>query len=93
MTKVYYYLPIERFRGTKDINQLPCYPIKYHKGGADETEEELCKVLKKRGAKYNKIVRSKPGATQMYSYNGEAVSDKRSVIRSIETDAVSIRSL
>ena len=90
---MYYFLPIEMFRGTKDINQLPCYPIKYHKGGANEDEEGLCKELKARGAKYNKIVRSRPGATQMYSYNGEAVSDKRNVIRLIETEAVSIRSL
>ena len=92
MTKIFYYLPIERFRGTKDINQLPCYPIKYHKGGTDQDEQELCKMLNTRGAKYNKIVRSKPGATQMYSYNGEAVSDRRSVIRSLENDAVSIES-
>ena len=92
MTKVYYYLPIEKFRGTRDINQLPCYPIKYHRG-TNENEEELCKGLKTRGAKYNKIVRSKPGATQMYSYSGEAVSDKRSLIRSMETDGVSIKSL
>lgn len=92
MTKIYYYLPIDRFRGTKDTNQLPCYTIKYHKGGSSDDEEELCKKLKIRGAKYNKIVRSKPGATQMYSYNGETVSDTRSVIRPTENDAVSVGS-
>ncbi|KAL9118250.1 MAG: hypothetical protein Q9187_005206 [Circinaria calcarea] len=73
MSKVYYWLDIEKFRGTKGINLLPCYPIKYHKDGTSEDEEELLKVLKMRGAKYNKIVRSGPGSTQMYSYKGAGV--------------------
>ena len=93
MTKVFYLLPIDKFRGTKDINQLPCYPIKYYKNGTPEDVDELCKAIKTRGIKYNKIVRSPPGATQMFSYNGEAVSDRRNVIKSTENNGVSIESL
>ena len=91
MTKVWYLLPIDKFRGTKDINQLPCYPIKYYKEGTSGGEAELRKQLKARGARYNRIVRSEPGATQMYSYKGEAVSDRRSVINSTENEAVSVK--
>ena len=97
-TKVYYFLPIDKFQGTKPINQLGTkdnqinvYPLKYHKEGTKEDQEELCKMLQQRGAKYNKIVRSKPGATQMYAYNGDALSDRRSVIRSKESDSVCLQ--
>lgn len=38
MVKTYYWLSIERFLGTKDIDQLSCFPIQYY-----ETGEELFK--------------------------------------------------
>ena len=93
MTKTYYNLPIEKFRGTKDINTLRCYPIKYYKSGASEEIAGLYKSLKQRGAKYNKIVRSKSGATQMYSYDGEAVSNRQSAVRFRDDDEASFWAL
>ena len=90
MIKVYYNLPIDKFRGTKDINQLPCYPLEYYKNGTPEEIAEFCNTLKKRGVKYKEIVRSRPGATQMYSYNGEAVSISRSIIKSMDRNEVGL---
>jgi hypothetical protein len=77
MVKVYYFLPIERYWGTKDIDQLFCYPLQYH----NDDKEELCKSIIARGERYNAIVRSEAGATQMYKYDGPALSERRSVIR------------
>lgn len=84
MTKVYFWLGIEKFSGTKDINQLACYPLKYHK----TDQEGLKKTLEERGIKYDKIVRSKTGAKQMYAYNGEALSERRNAIRLSDEDTV-----
>ncbi|MCJ1417781.1 hypothetical protein MMC32_004126 [Xylographa parallela] len=78
MTKVYFWIQIKKFRGTRDISQLECYPCKFHKGD----EEEFMSTLRKRGAKYNRIVRSKDGATQMRHYEGDALSDQRNAIKS-----------
>lgn len=90
MVKVYYCLPIKRFRGTKDINELLCYPVIYHKDGNIKDIEDLLATVQDRGAKYNKIVRCKPGATQMYAYDGEALSESKQIIRSAEDDLVGI---
>lgn len=87
MVKVYYFLSIDRFWGTKDISQLFCYPLQYHK---DESPEDLCKMLRARGSRYNKIVRSKPGATQMYLYDGVALTERRNVIKP-KRDTVRVR--
>jgi len=87
MVKVYYFLSIERFWGTKDIGQLFCYPLQYHK---DESPEDLCRVLRARGSRYNKIVRSKPGATQMYLYDGVALTERRNTIKP-KRDTVRVR--
>jgi hypothetical protein len=88
MIKVYYWLIIERFWGTKPINQLFCYPLEYYKDRSKGEIEEFCKVIRDRGAKYNKIVRSKSGATQMYMYDGVALSERRSVIKARVRDTV-----
>jgi hypothetical protein len=90
MVKVHYLLPIERFRGTKNINKLLCYPVDYHKDGSEKEREELFAAARERGAKYNKFVRRKPGATQMYAYDGEALSESQQILRSAEDDLVSI---
>ncbi|MCJ1252166.1 hypothetical protein MMC30_009405 [Trapelia coarctata] len=81
MTKVYHFLYIDKFSGTKDINQLTYYPLEYYKKGAEDREEHIT-MLRKRGEKYDKIVRSTTGATQMYAYKGDALSDKRNAIQS-----------
>ena len=84
MTKVYFWIQIKKFRGTRDISQLECYPCKFHKGD----EEEFMSTLRKRGAKYNRIVRSKDGATQMRHYEGDALSDQRNAIKSSDESTV-----
>jgi hypothetical protein len=89
MTKVFYDIMIERFWGTKDISQLACYPLEYYMDGSEKEIDGLCKQLRDRGAKYNKIVRSKAGASQMYIYNGPALSERRSVVRKEGKDQVS----
>jgi hypothetical protein len=38
MTKVFYDIIIDRFRRTKDISQLACYPLEYH---MDSSEKEM----------------------------------------------------
>lgn len=88
MIKVYYWLSIERFWGTKPVNQLFCYPLEYYGDGTEKEREEFCKTIRARGTKYNKIVRSKSGATQMYIYNGAALSERRSVIKARINDTV-----
>ncbi|KAI9761887.1 MAG: hypothetical protein M1840_001540 [Geoglossum simile] len=78
MVKAYHFLPIKRFTGTKAINELACYPIKYFKGdSAFESIEALNESLIKRGSIYNKTVRGKKGALQMHEYSGDALPDTR----------------
>ena len=88
MVKVYYSISIERFRGTKAVNELICYPIKYYKdeAGQYKSEEDLCNMLLERGRKYNKIVRGPKGATQMHQYKGNALADRRNAIRQYNTN-------
>ena len=81
MTKVYYEIPVELFWGTKDIGQLPCYPLEYYQDGNEKEIDSLCNTLRVRGEKYNRIVRSKAGASQMYVYGGPALSERRSVVK------------
>jgi hypothetical protein len=88
MTKVYYQIPIERFWGTKDINQIPCYPLEYYSDGTEEQIEAFCISQRARGAKYNRIVRSQPGSSQMYVYDGPALSERRSVVKKSNRDNV-----
>jgi hypothetical protein len=63
MTKVFYDITINRFWGTKDISQLACYPLESYMDGSEKEIESLCKDLRQRGLKYDKIVRSKTGAS------------------------------
>lgn len=93
MMKVFYDIMIDRFWGTKDISQLACYPLEYPMDGSEKEIDSLCKNLKERGMRYSKIVRSKTGASQMYFYDGPAVSERRSVVRKMEKYQVSTFSL
>ena len=84
MVKVFYLLRFERFRGTKSINELPFYPVEFHTG-----KEELLKVIRKRGVHYMNYVQCKPGASQMFTYVGNAYGDRRKVLASSDEDMVS----
>jgi len=90
MTKVFYDIMIDRFWGTKDISQLACYPLEYYMDGSEKEIEKLCKEIRERGAKYNRIVRTKSGASQMFIHNGAALSERRSVVKKDRKDTVSI---
>ena len=87
MVRVYYALTIEKFRGTKDINQLECYPIEYYKDAAGEyNKAALCKTIKERGKKYVTYVKCKQGAAQMHTHSGNAVSERRNAIKTDNED-------
>jgi hypothetical protein len=90
MVKVYYSIEIERFRGTKSINELACYPLKYYQdeNSAIKNEGELIRSLVNRGKTYDKIVRGPKGAKQMYAYNGDALADQRHIIRQNKNEQV-----
>lgn len=80
--KIHYDFAIERFRGTKDINQLDCYPIKYHTDSSGVNQEaELRKTISERGKKYRSFVQCKEGAEQMHIHKGLAVSEQRNALR------------
>jgi hypothetical protein len=81
MVKVYYLLRFERFRGTKPINELPFYPLEYH-----INKEELCEKIRKRSKEYIKAVRVKSGASQMFTYVGNAYGDRRKVLATTDDD-------
>ncbi len=85
---MYYDIAIDRFWGTKDINQLVAYPLEYYLDGSEKEIDGLCKTLRDRGAKYNRIVRSKAGSSQMYVYGGPALSERRSVVKKKTKDNV-----
>lgn len=89
MIRIYYWLSIERFSGTKDINQLSCFPIQYYK----TDQVQLRKMLGDRGLRYHDIVQSKPGASQMYAYNGYALSNGQNAIKFVNESFVRISSL
>lgn len=82
MVKAYYDISIDKFRGTKLVNELLCYPSLYYKdeNAVIKTEEALLTKLAERGQKYDKIVRGPKGAGQMFEYNGDALADRRNVI-------------
>ena len=81
---MFYDITINRFWGTKDISQLACYPL-----DSEKEINSLRENLKERGKKYNRIVKSKTGASQMYMYDGPALSERRSVVRMRGKDQVS----
>lgn len=86
MVKAYYWLSIDRFWGTQPINELFCYPLKYYEGDL----EGFRGVQRERGKKYCDIVHSKAGAEQMWNYDGIALSERRSVIKTKGKERVRI---
>jgi len=73
---------IDKFRGTKDINSLPCYPLKYYRDDQGKySGDELMERLRVRGERFCQLNRAKRGADQMFEYNGyEALLHDRSVL-------------
>lgn len=85
MSKVWYYIPFDRFRGTKPINELVAYPIHYYKDDNPKAEfrnqEGLVQHIIDRGIRFDATVRNTKGASQQHEYDGEALADRRNVIR------------
>ena len=90
MVKVYYNILIKKFRGTKPVNELVCYPTLYYKDEnvAINPEEDLLTKLAERGQKYDKIVRGPKGAEQMFEYNDDALANRRNVITQRDNEQV-----
>jgi hypothetical protein len=81
MVRAYYRLKFERFRGTKPINDLPFYPVEF-----DPDKEEVCADIRRRSEQYIKAVLVKAGASQMFTYVGNAYGDRRKVLASADED-------
>ncbi|KFY47983.1 hypothetical protein V495_01707 [Pseudogymnoascus sp. VKM F-4514 (FW-929)] len=86
LVKVWYYIVIDQFQGTKQVSELVCYPLEYYKddGGEYKSKEALCDMLIDRGSRWNNIVLGKKGKQQMYQYKGQALADARNTIRQSE---------
>jgi hypothetical protein len=75
MVKSSFNFPIEKFRGTKDICSLFCYPLQYHRDEAGRfCYEDLCRTLQAQGQIFNDLCRVERGAKQMFQYDGIALS-------------------
>lgn len=83
MVRVYYELKFERFRGTKPITDLEYYPIDF-----DPEKGEIYTMIKERSRRYVEAVCVRPGASQMFSYRGDAYGDRRKVIVSADDNEV-----
>lgn len=92
IVKVWYWIRFERFRGTKAINELVAYPTKYYKDenpkAEIKNEEDLFYTLVKRGVQYDQIVRGPKGSAQQHEYDGEALADRRNIIKQSRSNEV-----
>ena len=79
LVKAFFEIHIERFRGTKPINELPCYPLEYYgtDDGRFQDQAELRKMLIERGTKFYKTVKVPKGASQMKNHEGPALSERQ----------------
>ncbi|KAK2734956.1 ATPase [Colletotrichum kahawae] len=60
-------VPIEKFQNQRPITTLPCYPLSYFKGDANDLRTKLIE----RGKKFRQLCISPPGK-QMFDYEGMA---------------------
>ena len=79
LVRAYFEIEIEHFRGTKPVNDLPCYPLDYYEAveGPYRTKEDLRKMLIARGKKFYQIAKTPKGARQMYSHEGTALLERQ----------------
>ncbi|KAI1840596.1 hypothetical protein JX266_013200 [Neoarthrinium moseri] len=76
MIKVQYRFKFENFRGTKPITELPSYPLGLHDG----VDDLKVTILKESRTFINATALCKPGAGQMFRYNGLAYADRRQIL-------------
>lgn len=77
LVKCWYPFRMEKFKGTKEINTLECYPLEYHQneipehedGRGTSTTSPLRESLIKRGRLFNDLCRVPKGAKQMFDYD------------------------
>jgi hypothetical protein len=97
IVRVYHNIAIERFRGTKPINELTCYPAgAYQMRSADSEASDLSQLFRalvERGKKYEKFVKSLQGASQMFNYHGKALSHERDFMGRNNDDMVYVSSV
>lgn len=63
----------DNFQGSRKINTLPCYPLKYRDDAEDTDNEQLKTKLIERGKLFWDYCTRKPGK-QMLDYDGDAVN-------------------
>lgn len=63
----------EDFQGSRKINTLPCYPLKFRNEGSDPDNKKLKEKLIGRGKLYWNYCTKKAGK-QMFDYKGDAIS-------------------
>jgi hypothetical protein len=73
---------IDKFRGTKDISTLQCFPLEYYRDeNGNFSGDQLIEKLRARGKRFCEVNKVKRGADQMFEYNGfEALLNDRSVL-------------
>ena len=86
MVKVYYVLKFDRFRGTKSINRLDYYPLSF-----DLSNEKTIAEIKVHSERYIKSVSVDLGAKQMFTYQGDALGDRRKVLASADHEEVGFK--
>ncbi|KIY04112.1 uncharacterized protein Z520_00804 [Fonsecaea multimorphosa CBS 102226] len=80
IVRVTFEFPIEKFRGTKEISSLFCYPLEYFRDEKENFDQSLRKELLERGKWFLEVCQT-TGAKQMFEYDGQAFSSRRSLAR------------
>jgi len=85
MMKVKYELEIDRFRGTKQIAELPFHPLKY-----TLQPDALCATILDRSMKFiNATVRCDSGCSQLFQYKGYVYTHSRNIFPGSDREDVS----
>ncbi|EXJ63456.1 uncharacterized protein A1O5_11505 [Cladophialophora psammophila CBS 110553] len=80
IVRVTFEFPLERFRGTKEISSLFCYPLEFYRDENGNFDQSLRNELVKRGQWFLELCKT-TGAKQMFEYDGQALSSRRSLAR------------
>ncbi|KIW33385.1 uncharacterized protein PV07_00240 [Cladophialophora immunda] len=80
IVRVTFEFPIEKFRGTKEISSLFCYPLEFYRDEKGNFDESLRAELVQRGKWFLELCQT-TGARQMFEYDGQAFSSRRSLAR------------
>lgn len=71
MVQVHFRLGFYKFRGTKPLKDLECYPLEF-----DPNKEATLASIKARSTKFISSILVGSGSSQMFTYDGEAYCDR-----------------